>query len=302
MKFLLLGGCGFIGTALSRTLVGSGHDVRVLDLGCPDGVTEVPGIEYLCGSFLDSDIVADALHGVSTCVHLAGTRLPADAEAHPADDASENIVGSIRLFEACGRMGVRRVAFISSGGTVYGEATRLPIAESSPTRPISAYGISKLSIEGYLKWASRKFGYEHAIIRLANPYGPGQSASRQQGVIPIFIRKLLSNQPIEIWGSGAVQRDFIFIKDAAEAIATVICSDVGSCTFNVGSGHGTSLNDLIGALARVTGRRIEPIYRDAREFDVPANVLDIRAISEALSWCPRTQLDEGLRRTVLEMS
>jgi UDP-glucose 4-epimerase len=253
-------------------------------------------IEYLEGSFLEPDIVEAALDGVDGVCHLASTTVPFSAAADPVRDVRENLIGSLSLLQVMRSTGVRRLIFLSSGGTVYGMPQTLPIAESHPLRPISSYGIVKAAIEAYIDEMHRAGWLEPTVLRLANPYGPRQSAAGVQGVIASFMNKIQASQALEIWGDGTVIRDYIYVTDAADAVVQAITKR--RCgVFNIGSGNGISLNELIATIRRVCNRTIEVHYSEARSIDVPANYLNVSRARDVLGWRCAFSLEEGLAQT-----
>lgn len=210
-----------------------------------------------------------------------------------------NLQGSLRLLEACRQAGVRRVVFISSGGTVYGRLQQSPVPEDHPTFPICSYGIVKLAIERYLHLFKVLHGLDYTILRVSNPYGPFQSTNGLQGAVQVFVSKLLRHESIEIWGDGSVVRDFLHIDDLVCALQLSAQMPEGmSGIYNVGSGHGTSLNELLEALTLVSGLSSTRVYRPSRPYDVPHSVLDITKIGAELDWKPLVSLEDGLGRTV----
>jgi UDP-glucose 4-epimerase len=180
---------------------------------------------------------------------------------------------------------------------VYGTPQRIPISEDHPTDPISSYGITKLTIEKYLKLYRELHGLEYCVLRLANPYGEGQRTDRGQGAVAVFLDRVAGGMPIEIWGDGSVVRDYIYVGDVVEAMTAAAFGDAPSRLYNIGSGQGTSLLELVDAIGAVTGRKPSIDFKPSRPFDVPASVLDISRARRELGWQPRTTLGEGLRRT-----
>lgn len=298
MHAVVVGGCGFIGQNLVRALRARMLKVSVFDLTLPAVEARIDGVEYIAGSFLDQEALRSSLAGADLCFHLAATTLPASANRDVVYDLETNIGGSVGLLEACAWSGVKRVIFLSSGGTVYGVPKITPISESHALDPIGAYGVSKVAIEKYLHLYLHLRDLDYRIIRLSNPYGPGQSPQRAQGAIPIFLHRVLNHQPVVIWGDGEIVRDFIYIDDVSEAICKVALGKSSERIFNVGSGSGTSLNELLERAQDVCGIVAQVQYQPARSFDVPVSVLDTSRIRAVFKWTPRVSLDDGLRRTV----
>jgi len=299
MRALVLGGCGFIGTHLVETLVRAGDTVRVLDLGA--GTEFRPrhaGAEYVYGDWLEDGCLARALAGPVECVyHLIGTVDVAGANADPTGDLRQTVHGSLRLLERCVAGGAGRVVFVSSGGAVYGVPRATPIREDHPTAPLSAHGVSKLAVEKYLAHFGELHGLRYQIARCANPYGEGQDPRRAQGAVAVFAYKALRDELIDVWGDGGVVRDYVYVGDVAAALRALGGYDGPSGVFNVGSGVGRSLVEVLDAVGQAVGHAPRVRYAPARPYDVPANVLDIGAIRARVGWAPKVDFGEGVRRT-----
>jgi len=291
-RVLVTGGSGFVGHPLTERLVREGCQVTVLDRApggnLPDGVAAL-----VTGDFGDPETVRAALDGVDVLYHLACSTVPSTSARDPARDVEENVLGSVRLFELAEAQGVEKIVYPSSGGTVYGLAHRLPIDESHPTDPISVHGATKLAVERYLAALSRQRGFAMTILRIANPYGPGQWRRRSQGILGALLRAVATGEPVTIWGDGSVIRDYVFLDDTVDALAAARLRGDGEVV-NVGSGDGRSIRDLLEAVERVTGRTVPVRWEPERGFDVPANVLDSRRAGAVLGWEPRTPLVEGI--------
>jgi UDP-glucose 4-epimerase len=203
---------------------------------------------------------------------------------------------TLRLIRACAAARVRKIVFPSSGGTVYGPQDRLPIAEDAPVRPGSPYAATKIAIEHQLAVAHRLHGLDFAVLRYGNPYGPRQSPQGKMGIVSVFLGLLRRGETPTLYGDGRVMKDFFYVDDAALAAVAVLPSS-SEKVFNVASGQGTTLRELIDAMAAVIGRPIEPKRAPPLRGDEPASVLDIRKIRNTYGWQPTVDLQEGLRRT-----
>jgi UDP-glucose 4-epimerase len=230
--------------------------------------------------------------------HLVGGSLPQSSNADPAADIYNSLLPTVRMLDACRAAGVSKVVFPSSGGTVYGCPRTVPIAETEPTDPIAAYGVSRLAIEKYLALYQRLHGLDYAILRIANPFGPGQLSRKGQGVIAALIKSALAGQTLEIWGDGEVVRDFVYVDDVIDSLMAVVPHAGPHRLFNVGHGVGRSINEVIADIEAMLGHGPLPrLYTPGRQADVPVNVLDIRLIQRELGWRPRTEWREALTRT-----
>ena len=299
MNCLLLGGGGFLGYHLCLALLAAGHKVRIFDRPHRKRFTVPAGgaVEWFAGDFANQEDLELALSGCDILYHLVGTTLPSSSNENPAYDVETNVVSTLRLLDlARQRRGVK-IIFISSGGTVYGIPQGVPIKESHPTNPICSYGITKLAVEKYLFLYRQLYGLDSYVFRLANPFGERQEAAAEQGAVSVFLKKALQDEVIEIWGDGSVVRDYIYVKDAIDALVRAVGYAGDVRIFNIGSGRGRSLCELLSVIEQVLGRPVRHVFSPARACDVPANVLDISLARKILDWRPRIPFVDGLRTT-----
>jgi UDP-glucose 4-epimerase len=297
LKSLVLGGNGFIGTHLVDGLLRRGYPVRVYDRS-PNRFRATPqNVEYVEGELGNHGLIQEAVEEIEVVFHLVSTTLPKTSNDDPIFDVRSNLIDTLQLLEACVKAGVRKVVFPSSGGTVYGLPHTVPITEGHPTEPRTSYGIVKLAVEKYLGLFRHLHDLDYVVLRISNPYGPYQHPGGQQGAIAVFLHRLFTGQPITIWGDGSVVRDYLYITDLVDALLLAAGGETRGKVLNVGSGQGTSLNELIALIAEVTGEQPEVEYRPGRALDVPANVLDIGRVADELAWSPLTELVEGITPT-----
>jgi UDP-glucose 4-epimerase len=180
---------------------------------------------------------------------------------------------------------------------VYGVPEVVPIRETAPTRPICSYGIHKLAIEQYLHLYQALHGLEYCILRMANPFGERQRPDGSQGAIAVFLDKALRGEEIVVWGDGTVVRDYVYVQDVARAFCLAAEHTAPAGIFNIGSGEGRSLQQVLGAVEELLGRPVRRRYVAGRPFDVPVNVLDPTLAARLLGWSPQVSFAEGLRRT-----
>jgi len=191
---------------------------------------------------------------------------------------------------------VKKIIFPSSGGTVYGYPEPSSINEEHKTNPICSYGICKLMIEKYLYMFNNLYGLDYQILRISNPYGPYHNAL-SQGVINVFLSKIIKGETIEIWGDGSICRDYIYIDDVIDILEMMANKDIDAKILNIGSGEGTSLNNLIKIMKSITGANFNVEYKEGRKVDVPVNILDISKACKLLDWKPKISLEEGIEIT-----
>ncbi len=296
MRALIVGGNGFIGSHLAEGLRGAGHAVRVLDPGPARSDVDWSDVDYVQGAYDHRPTLDAALDGIDTVFHLASTTVPGTSNRDPAFDVTTNLVGALGLVEAMQARGIRRIVFFSSGGTVYGNPTVLPVREDHPQRPISSYGIVKLSIEHYLRMYGHLDAIDPLILRPSNPYGPRQSSARGQGFVAAAIACAREGRTLSIWGDGEVVRDYIYIDDLVAL--SIRAAESGECgTFNAGSGTGASLNRIRAVVEAVAGAPMQYEHLQGRGFDVREIVLDIDAARRSFGWTPRVDLEQGIAET-----
>jgi len=254
--------------------------------------------EWYQGDFTDAAAVAAAVETFDVVFHLVHSTTPQAANLDMPGDVQRNVIPSLALLDICRKLGVKRVVFISSGGTVYGRPEQIPTPETAPTEPIAAYGISKLAIEKYLALYQHLYGLDYRILRVTNPYGPYQIALKNQGVVAALIARVLRKEAIEIWGDGTAVRDFIYIDDVVDALVAAAGDQSAERVFNIGSGQGRSLREIIAAVEQCLDRKIEINWMPRRSLDLPASVVAIDRAKTALGWVPKTPFEAGLRKTV----
>jgi UDP-glucose 4-epimerase len=302
-RCLVLGGGGFIGTNLCQALVKIGAIVQAFGRPSLWPSSVHPDVLMTHGDFSDRVALAKAIEAQELIFHLIGGSNPASSNRDPGAEFTSGLLNTVRLLDIAQAEGVRKVIFVSSGGTVYGIAQSIPIPETAPTNPISAYGIDKVAIEKCLALYRHLHGLDYQVLRVANPYGRFQSPSKKQGLVATFIDRAQRGAPLEIWGTGEIIRDFIHIDDLVTALVKSVSYGGPHRCFNVGSGVGRSINQVIGALEKVLGRdKLPVIHKPSRRADVPINVLDITLITREMDWRPQRPWLESLQETVEWMS
>lgn len=300
MKIIIFGGGGFIGSTIADRLLRDGHELKIFErprIAPYRQFTSSEQVEWITGDLLSTHDVSDAIDGADVVLHLVSTTLPKSSNDDPIYDVQSNLVATLQMLNAMVARNVRKIVFISSGGTVYGNPMYLPIDEKHPTDPLVSYGITKLAIEKYLKMYESLHGIRSVTLRVANPYGERQRIETAQGAVGVFIHHAIKDIPIDIWGDGSVTRDYIHISDVAEAFARAVEYDGSKSVFNISSGEGTSLSTLIGLIENVLGKPIQRRYLASRPFDVPVSVLSNSLARAELAWVPVTSMHDGISRT-----
>ena len=299
MKVLVTGGAGFIGSHLVDRLVQEGHEVVVVD----NLSTGKRRNLNRAARFYKLDIQSWRLERVfrnerpNIVMHLAAQMDVRKSVEDPVFDAQVNVLGTLNVLQQAVRHGVRKVVFSSSGGAIYGEQEIYPAPEAHVTRPLSPYGISKLCGEQYLSYYQRVSGLQMVSLRYANVYGPRQDPDGEAGVVAIFIQKLLNNEQAIVNGNGRQTRDFVYVEDVVEANLAVMGQETQG-TYNVGTGEETSINDLLRILITHTSSACKEVHGPAKSGEQVRSVIDSGKLRQELSWEPKTELSEGLKRTV----
>lgn len=294
-RCVVLGAAGFIGKNLCAALVGAG--ARVVGVDVKPAEALLPAVEWHAIRLESSAELAALLAPDDILFHFASSTVPGSKHT-PDVDVTDNLLPSLRLFEACVRAGVSRLVFLSSGGTVYGPDVAVPTPEDAPLNPISWYGVQKLSIEKYLSVYRRLHALDSIILRIANPFGPHQT-NPTQGLIGAVVRHALAGTPVVIFGDGRATRDYIYVADVVSAIlqAASLKGGPGPYLYNVGSGIERSVNDVVAAVQSVCGVQIKLDRQPARAVDVPRSALDITRAAEHLAWRPTTRWEDAIRLT-----
>jgi UDP-glucose 4-epimerase len=293
----LLGGAGFIGRNLAEALRARGHGVVVVDPALPASATA--GSIQLDLAQRDRLQRLLQLHEVDTLIHLASLLLPGSDAAAFEREIAEVLAPSFALMDYCARASIRVVVF-SSGGTVYGDPGPSVVPESQPLAPKSRYGLAKVMLEEYARLCQRSLGLRCIVLRPSNPFGRHQRLNGAQGLVAVALGKALAGQPLEVWGDGEAVRDYVDVRDLADAVVQLVESDTRDAILNIGSGVGHSVNEVVELVRRVTGLPLPLERRPARSVDVRRIVLDTRALAAAIRWRP-TPLEEGLRAFYREL-
>ena len=312
-RAVVTGGAGFIGSTVVDALVARGCRVLVLDDLSSGDTAHLDGAGRQGAELQVLDIRDGAAVGAAvgafapdTVFHLAAQIDVRHSMADPATDAAINVVGSVNVFAAAADAGVRRVVNTSTGGALYGDAEQIPTPEDAPTRPASAYGLSKLTVEHYARWFRQAKGLDVRTLRYGNVYGPRQDPHGDAGVIARFCRRALDGVPPTIFGDGLQTRDFVFVDDVAAAnLAAVDAGSLPRTEYNIGTGIGVNLLELAAAVGTAAGLAPEafaPRFEPARAGEVRRSCLDVAAARRDLALPAPTSLVGGLRATFAWMA
>lgn len=292
---LVTGATGFLGSALVSALGAQSIPVRCVSQQ-RHAAAEAPRAEYVSLDLRSVEPQSRIFDSVDTIVHLASTTIPSTSMDDMIFDARSNLEMALRLLEAARIRGINSFIFASSGGTVYGDPVRLPVRESDPTDPRSAYGIIKLAVEKYIGLYSRLYGLRGISLRISNPYGAGQLAGTPIGLIAKLLRDVRAGRPVIIWGDGSIVRDFFHIDDLMRAVLIAVTGDLAAGVYNVGAGYGTSIKEIVALVERATGKPVTVEYQPARDIDVPKIWLDTEKFRGATGWRPEIGLEQGIER------
>lgn len=300
MRILVTGGAGFIGSNVADRFLELDHEVAVFD-DLSTGFQEFvnPRVKFYRGDLADAGAVDRCVADFRPELvdHHAAQIDVRKSVSDPLWDARVNILGSIGLLQACTRHGVRKVVYASTGGALYGEGRHLPATEDHPVNPESPYGTSKHTVEHYLYLWKLLHGLDYTVLRYPNVYGPRQNPHGEAGVNAIFIGLMLEGKRPRIFGDGTAVRDYLFVTDVVDANVRALTQGSGEM-FNLGTGVGTSVNDIVSELQDILGFREGAIHDAARPGEIQRIYLDASRARRVLGWAPRVGFREGLRRTV----
>ena len=293
---LVIGGDGYIGAHLVPQLVATGRRVTVLSR-CETPRNIVPkGVVYVSGDFAEHELICRLLDVHQEVVQLAYSTVPNTSYENPLADLLQNLPPTVQLFSEAANRGVK-IVLVSSGGTVYGEAENFPIPETHPTKPISPYGVTKLTLENYAYLYAATHGLKFVCVRPSNAYGVGQRPFIGQGFVATAIASAMKGIAVKIFGQNGTIRDYIYVSDLAAGIVSALEHGHLSGTYNLGSGVGLSNLELIQRLIPLMdeiGCQVKVENLPERAFDVKANVLDSGKLHMDTGWQPRIDFMEGM--------
>ncbi len=299
MKVLVTGGAGFIGSNIVDELINGGYEVIVVDdlsSGKEDNINKE-------AKFYKCDIQSPELDAIfkreqpDYVNHHAAQMDVRRSVSDPLYDAKINVLGTINVLQNCVNHKVKKVIFASSGGAIYGEQDIFPAPETHPLRPISPYGITKLTAEHYLYYYETSYGINYTVLRYANVYGPRQDPFGEAGVVAIFIKKMLDGKQPLINGDGKQTRDFVYVGDVVRANILALTTNSRDKIFNIGTGIETPINMVFDHLKNIINPSIEEKHGPSKQGEQRRSVIDCIKASRILNWSPETPLRDGLRNT-----
>jgi len=296
---MILGGAGFLGGNLARKLVERGENTRIFTRSSSSirNIEDIlDRIDIVYGDFMDDVALRKAMQGIDTVFHLISTTFPSMTIESSVYDVFSNLIPTIRLVEICLANGVKKIVYASSGGTIYGEPQTIPIPESHPLVPKSAYGQSKLTIENYLNFYARCMDIDVNVLRISNPFGPGQKLLGIQGIIAVAMGCAYYDREIKIYGNGDAIRDYIYIDDVIDALL-LAAQKSGSSLVNISSGVGHSVMEIVTEIEYISGKDIKKKYIPERPGDVKTNILSNKLANQLYGWQPKVLFKEGLLKT-----
>lgn len=294
-KTLIIGGAGFIGTNLTQYLADNGVSTIVADTQrrLDKYAIPIPGVTYVPLEWSKQSTLP-FFSDVKNVVHMYCATNPATSMVDITNDAELNTLGTINLLEQVSKLNIEKFVFLSSGGTVYGNSSVSTIDESHPTSPVSAYGVSKLSCEKYVSLYANTKNFSYLNIRLGNPYGEYQLQGTPIGVIANFVLRASRGETIDIFGEGDCVRDFIHIDDVSHTLFLALLKQKLNGTFNLGSGLGYSINEIICKIEQNIGSKITTNHLPARNSDVKSIILQSSKLQNEINYRPKIDMDAGI--------
>lgn len=300
-RVVVMGGLGFLGSHICRALVAHGYAVRIFDkLYALRTLVEdiASNVQIVEGDMSRTDDVLATIADAEIVINLVHTTVPGSSMRDPGYDVSSNVMATAKWLARLGETEVRSLFYVSSGGTVYGNPRIQPITEEHSTEPLSSYGVTKLSIEKYVALYATLCGCEYRILRPANVYGVGQRLNIGQGIIGVMVDRALRGEPLEVWGTGMTLRDYLHVDDLVAAVLALMDYQGSERVFNISSGNGRSVHDIILVLREIAGLEVAVKYFPSRRFDVADNVLSSARLRAETGWLPMVDFEAGIIRTV----
>lgn len=299
-KCLLLGGAGFIGKNLALYLLEQGYELTVYDMSVTHAFTEeqLQQMKYYERELFKDEDLESVIEGQDVVIHLVSSINPATSMIQPERCYANDVAKTVEILEIMRKKNVNKMIFISSGGTVYGNIPKENYTEDMPLYPRNHYGITKATIEKIILMYNQIYKMDHVILRIANPYGRGQMSKKGVGAVTAFAEQILADEEISIWGDGSTVRDYIYIEDVVNMIGKFIeyHNDSDNEVYNIGTGRGISLNELVALLEEKIGKKAKVVYEHNREIDAQRNVLNMDKTFGAIGNVIQYPIEKGISR------
>jgi UDP-glucose 4-epimerase len=296
---LLIGGTGFVGRSLVARLSSIFPEIYTIARG-DDIIESLPNVRHYQSGLDNAVLLKKLLPNCRVVFHLASETTPGSSILQPALEATNNLLPSLRFLECLQEYSHLSLIYVSTGGAIYGNTENEKVSEDMPLSPLSYYGAGKAALEKFICAYSRQTGNTAVILRPSNFYGPGQVYRQGFGIVPTIFNLHLHGKPLQLWGDGKTTRDYLYIDDFVNfclLLLAKISSERAATIYNIGSGQGTTLLELISTIEEITGKKISRDSQPARTVDVRRIVLDNSRINCRFHWTPQTDLHTGLKKT-----
>ena len=296
MNTLIIGGNGFIGSHLVDKLLKEGHNVRVFDIQYERFRKPLVNVDYRISSLENNSELEDAMLEIDVVFHLASSSVPSSSNFDAIKALNNTLIPTLNVLDLAVKSEIKKIVYFSSGGAVYGHPLSAKINEEHSLKPISSYGIAKVTIEMYLSLYERMHGLKSLIIRPSNPYGSRQGNFKAQGVISTFLSKAKNNETMTVFGDGNSAKDYIYIDDLINLTTKISFGD-NFGVFNIGSGEGTTINQIVSQIKSTTGSNLKINNVETKIYDVNNFVLNISKLRNKTDHIEFTSLKEGIDKT-----
>lgn len=294
-NILILGAAGFIGKNITCAMAEE-HNITAFDRVCAPEFESFNNIKMIVDNYAEIEKFDKYLKNIDIVIHLISTTVPCDDTSHIPDEIRNNVIPTVRLLESMVRTGVKKIIFSSSAGAYYGETGDIINNSVTRSNPYCSYGVQKVVIEDYIKFYGLRYGIDYRIMRISNPYGWGQNPNKMQGLIPIFINRLVHDEPISVFGDGENKRDYIFMSDLVNAVIKICEYNGPQRVFNIGYGEYYSINEVISMIEYISGQTFVRIdHSDERFCDVRSSIVDMSEAQKILGWKPQISIHEGIK-------
>ena len=284
-NILIIGGLGFIGSNLIENLLAENKRNKIIVFDFYGSINQFnEEIEIIYGDFNDVKSLEPIFqkYKIHKVIHLVSATVPFTSNLNIVYDIQANLIPTINLLHLMVNYKVPNLIFFSSGGSIYGVTENKSVNENHPTNPISSYGMIKLTIEKYIHFFNKQYGLNYLILRVSNPYGSYQT-SNKQGIINVFMRKIIRGEKIEVRGDGSAVRDYIFVKDLTKIVIQLLNLNINNTIINIGSGAGKSINEILSVFKKITNKDLNVRYTKAPLSDIPYNVLDVSKLKSIIN-------------------